>query len=239
MCTVTVIVSEAQKRNLAMSQFEKAVAILAAGIASTGLPFSGAARAEVSPSPTCELHIFPGAGVGVVDATQIKTEQGVLGNVVRDGVLNMFRIKDPKAVQAFLADALPAADQLTMIRSVDYSKTLKGKGRTVVIHDQPTKNVTLFNYKTQPKSATGASTCYSEITISGTYFEKSTMSKKLKTSYFFRDFGTGSVPVRSAFKAASAGIPNFPPKNEADAKAARDAVRRIAQQHILTIANTK
>ncbi len=222
-----------------MSPFNNAAAIFAAGIASTSAPFIDAARAEASPPPVCELHIFPGIGVGVVDATQIKIEQGVLGNVARDGVLNMFRIKDPKAVQAFLAEALPAADQLTMIRSVDFSKTLKGKGKTVVIHDQPTENVTLLNYKTQPRSATGASACYSEIAISGTYFEKSTLSKKLKTSYFFRDFGNGSVPVGAVFKAPSAGISNFPPKTEADAKAARDAVRRIAQQHILTIANTK
>jgi hypothetical protein len=195
-------------------------------------------RAQPVP-PACELHVFSEFGVGVFDATQIKIEQGVIGNQIRDGVLNMFRIKDPAAVQAFLAEALPPADQLAMIKSVDYANTLRGKGRTVVIHDQPTHDVTLNNYKKQPKLVAGSTACYSEMIISGTYFERSTLSKKLKTSYYLRDFSQGTTPVRATFKAAGTAVSNFPPKDAADAKAARESVRRIAQQHVLTIANTK
>lgn len=85
--------------------------------------------------PVCEFHVFPGVGVGVVDATQVRIEQGVLGNVVRDSVLNLFRIKDPRAVELFLREALPLADQIAMLKSIDYQATKMGTGKVVIVHD--------------------------------------------------------------------------------------------------------
>ena len=210
------------------------LAILAATIGSAG---EAAVPVEAGP---CELHVFPPqGGVGVVDATQVRVEQGVLGNVVRDSVLSLFRIKDPKAVSQFLGDALPQADQLTWLRAIDYASTRKGQGRTVIVHDEPTDRITLSNFKSEARTVQTAAACYAELIFSGTYFEKSTLSQSLKTSYFYRDFARGPLPVRAVLKAPGAGIANFPPDNEPEAEQARAGVRRIAQANMLAAFNAK
>lgn len=208
--------------------------LLAAATANAG---EGTAKGD---SAACELHVFPPQGVGVVDATQVRpTEEGVLGNAVRDAVLSLFRIKDPKAIALFLGDALPQADQLAWLKAIDYSATSKGQGRIVIVHDEPTDRVTLANYKSEARTASTPATCYAELVFSGSYFEKSTLSQSLKTSYFFRDFADRPVPIRAVLKAPGVGISGFPPDDKAEAETARAEVRRIVQANLLAAFNAK
>jgi hypothetical protein len=187
----------------------------------------------------CELHVYPAYAVGVVDATQVNVQQGALGSVVAAGIQNLFRIKDPQAVQLFLQDALPPADQMAMLRAIRFAETVKGNGRTVIIHETPVTNLTLKGFKTQPRSAQTPAACYSELVLAGIYFEKSTLSQKLKSSYFWRDFGTASVPQRAFLKGVGEGLSNFPPKTEQEAAQARESVRAIARRNLLAIMNAK
>ena len=203
-----------------------------------GVPDSAeAARAdqhdESSKPQACQLHIFPGKITQVIDLTGTSGMGGVL-----PALLDLkFRVKSPEEINAFLERVLPLSAQIDILKSVDYSKTKKGAGKAIVIHNEPYLALDHYNRKTTPRAADDKSACYSEIVLAGIFFQSSPMRKLIATGYYYREFSNELAPYKVVETNTGTGISNFPPKDEAEAAVAATRINEIFKRNLINILN--
>jgi hypothetical protein len=216
----------------------KASGILALGLAAPfGLwllsPGALAQSAATPPTPPkCELHIFPSQGAGVYDATQ-STMGGIVPALLNDAL----RVKKPEEITAFIDQAMPLEEQVSLLKSIDYAGTKMGSGKVVTVHDKPNMAVTGYNFNAAPRTTEGGPVCYGELVLASLYLEKNTLRQMIKTSYFYREFSTGSRPIKVKFAGSATGIGDFPPKTPDQANAATQNIKAAFKRNVLLILN--
>lgn len=198
------------------------------------LTISAASASANEPPPACELHIFPVRAISVNDVTSNN-----MGGLIPGLINSAFSVRRPDEIAQFMRAAVPREDELQIIRSIDFATTAKGQGMRTVVHDDPYAGVNLdFNvYKRSPPIVGAPPSCYRELVLAGFYYEKGTMHKSIKTSYFYREFIDGRQSKKAKFAAEGSGVRNFPPANEGEAEAARKSVRAAYTANLMAILN--
>ena len=187
----------------------------------------------------CELHIFPAQAPEVNDNTQSSFK-----GLVPDLMNSWFSVKNPAALQQFMATAAPASFQVEFLRGIDYSNTAKGLHRAVIIHELPVPDLTrkdikefLKDIKLKPRNVPNSSSrCYEEIVLTVPNYTKFTMSSSVKNGFVYRRFD-GDVPTYAEFGAYGRPVPNFPPKNSEQLASAVDGLRAVYRENIMRILN--
>ncbi|MGC6331707.1 hypothetical protein [Rhizorhabdus sp. FW153] len=185
----------------------------------------------------CELHIFPAQSPKVTDATQ-SPFLGLLPELMNE----WFAVKNPAAIQQFMASAASLPFQIEFLRQIDYSKTLKGAGRIVLVHDKPLPDFVrtgtkefLEDIKKRPReSSDSSSECYEEIILTVQNYTKSTIKSNVKNGFIYRKF-SGDIPTYAEFGAYGRSVPTFPPKNDKELASSVDELRAVYRDNIMRI----
>lgn len=164
-----------------------------------------------------------------------------MGGLIPGLINSAFSVRRPDEIAQFMRAAVPREDELRIMRSIDFATTVKGQGLRTVVHDDPYAGANLdFNvYKKSPPIVDAPPSCYRELVLAGFYYEKGTMHKGIKTSYFYREFSDGRQSKKAKFAAESSGVSNFPPSNEEESEAGRFAVRAAYTANLIAILNSR
>lgn len=197
-------------------------------------PTATKAAADLGPSPDCELHIFPVRAVSVNDVTQ-----NSLGGIIPGLINSAFSVRRPEEIAQFMRAAVPRESELRLLRTIDFPTTAKGRVLRTVVHDDPYAGADLAfeTYKTSPQISESATSCYHELVLAGFYYEKGTMSKSIKTTYFYREFNNRQQSRKAKFGVESSKATNFPPANEGDVELARTTVVEAYKANLMRILN--
>lgn len=158
---------------------------------------TSAAAQDAPQSAQCELHVWPAANMISVRHHGIEPghAQGLIPALMEEGQMR----HDERAKQAFDAaspETLPAAKQIELLSALPLPTMLGLKDYRVVMHDTPLDSHTIRTVTA--RYVESAAPCYADLVLDdNVYVRAYANGKVLKTLFRFRDFGSGTAPVRS------------------------------------------
>lgn len=179
--------------------------------ASVGTPASGAEP----PSPSsCELHIWPAAGLN-------DSYYGWFHGGIADG-----SAKERRGYPSFPDDPLTMTKQAATLRALPLADWLKLPSHRVIVHDEALESRVVRTQTTRYR--TDSPPCYAELVLDDVFFQQDVIyGRFLRTLFRFRDFGTGGeTPERTFGSWTRTRLNLFPP---AEGAAADTALAELPQ----------
>jgi len=168
-------------------------------------PAATASPATSTPSPQCELHIWP------AERFQAMTT-GLLGGGLLDAAVHA---EGDKARRSRLASALDSEGQLDALQKLDLISLLQLPPSKIVSHSEALDRKTVNKIKTRRSESTAP--CYAELIVTDVLYTKAAFwGKSLRTSFMLRQFPAGSAEPTIKKTTGGNGLKVFPAKQGED-----------------------
>lgn len=175
-----------------------------------GVAAASAAQPAAPPAPAgCELHVWPAGDLRSVTI-------GWANGGINDGA-----VTGRDGYRRLPSNPLDLASQRQLLEAANLANRLALPQHRVIIHEQSLDSVTIRT--TAGRLETAGAPCYAELVVDDIFFQQDVVSGRfLRTLFRFRDFGSGSMPVRSHGTFTRHRLESFPPV-DATAPAQLDA----------------
>ena len=167
------------------------------------LALAGALPApEAAQDATCELHIWPGAGMTSVRQRGFESNRsaGLIPELIREAQVDGAARADARAAAGLAASETPeplaTARQRDILSELSWAEMLGLTGYRTIFHDTPLDSRMIRTVKTRYVQSTAP--CYADLVVDDVVYSREySRGRNLKTLFRFRDFGDGATPRRS------------------------------------------
>jgi hypothetical protein len=181
-------------------------------------------------APPCELHIWP---TKAFDAVFLG---GTVGSFGYGPVVTGTYLSPMEAVGAKLANSLTDADQEAAIRSLGITSTGKFSGYQLIFHPSPAQSKFADELDKHlgegGREAESTATCYAELHVVFVRLFRTSLSKKILTGFFYREFGASPTMIRKFFAGGSTGAPAFTANGEAVSEQGRADLNAAFRENV-------
>ncbi|CAM5527807.1 hypothetical protein [Sphingobium scionense] len=182
------------------------------------------AQTETAPADTdrqqpCELHVWPGSGLG-----------SVYHGWLHGGIVNG-AVQGREGYKPMNANPLATAEQRTLLASLPLASWLGLPDHRLVLHDESLDSRTMRS--TAGRIRPDGSICYAEFMIDDLIFQEDVVTGRyLKILFRFRDFGSEQIARRSFGTWTMARLTLFPPQTAEAEDAALTDLKSAFQQDV-------
>jgi hypothetical protein len=172
---------------------------------------------------SCELHVWPGTGLGSV-------YHGWFHGGINNGAIQG---RDGYPVIPATPMETPAQHDLLAAMPLDDLVALKGYRK--VVHDAALESRVIRG--TPGRIVDKAAPCYAELIVDDLVYQQDVIDGRyLKMLMRFRDFGTGDTPVRSFGTWTKVRLVKFPPETPETEQAAVEELHEAFKSNVETFA---
>ncbi|QCB39574.1 hypothetical protein E5554_18140 [Sphingobium sp. PAMC28499] len=178
-----------------------------------------AASADTDHQKPCELHVWPGNGLG-----------SVYHGWLHGGIVNG-AVQGREGYKAMNANPLATADQRALLATLPLASWLGLPDHQLVLHDESLDSRTMRS--TSGRIRPDGSICYAEFMIDDLIFQEDVVTGRfLKILFRFRDFGSEQTARRSFGTWTMTKLTQFPPQTAEAEGAALTDLKSAFQQDV-------
>jgi len=197
---------------------------LGASLITAALLLATTAEQNPATAPGCELHVWPGSGLGSVYHGWFH------GGIVNGAVKG--RTGYPQAPP----NPIDTPVQRELLEAARPQQLLQLDGHRLVMHDEALPSRVIRN--SPGRIAPSASTCYAELIVDDVLLQQDWVNGSfLRVSFRYRDFGSAQTPARAFGTWVKAPLAGFPAKQPQDPDKLPSEFRAAFAKNIELFAN--
>ncbi|MFM9852808.1 MAG: hypothetical protein ACKVOJ_08410 [Sphingomonadaceae bacterium] len=158
-----------------------------------------AAQAQIEPAGSCELHIWPSAGLRSIFS-------GWFHGGIVDGA-----VKNREGYPPVPGAVLSTDAQVALLTKIDFASLFNMPPHKQMVYAAPLATPSAAAINT--RQIASPSPCYAEVMVKDVFYQEDIVSGRyLKMQIRFRNFGNGESPQRSFTTWVQSRLTLFPPK---------------------------